>query len=66
MRIRETVKILGNFRELRDENRPRSSYINEFANDLSQAYDYNLELVEIILDLFNPAEALEFIEANEA
>ena len=65
MRLRDTVKVLTNFKSLRDANRSRSDYMEELKNDLCSAYDYNKSLIELILDLFAPSEALEFIEANE-
>lgn len=33
--------------------------------DVSQAHDYNADLLELLFDLFAPTECLEFIEANE-
>lgn len=65
MRIRETVKVLSNFKELRDDNRSRQDYLEELKNDLCQAYDYNKDLIELILDIFPPSETFDFIEANE-
>lgn len=57
--------MLSNFKELRDPARARGDYMDELKRDLSQAYDYNPDLLELLLDLFPPAECLEFIEANE-
>ena len=65
MRIKETIRILQNFRELREESKSRSDYIDQLKEDLSSAYDYNSGLIDIILNMFPPAEAVEFIEANE-
>lgn len=65
MRIRENLKVLSNFKELRDENRSRSDYMEELKSDLCSAFDYNRDIVELILELFPPSEAFEFIEANE-
>lgn len=65
MRIRETIKILSNFKELRDKERGRQDYLDELKNDLCTAFDYNKDLIDLILDLFAPSEAYEFIEANE-
>jgi ribosomal RNA methyltransferase Nop2 len=65
MRLKETVKVLSNFKDLRDDTRSRQDYLDELKNDLCAAYDYNHDLIELILDLFPPSEALEFIEANE-
>ena len=40
--------------------------MDELKNDLCSAFDYNRDLIELILELFPPNEAYEFIEANEA
>lgn len=65
MRLRENVKILSNFKELRQGDKSRSEYLEELQTDIVSAYDYNRSLVGVIFDLFAPAEALEFIEAND-
>lgn len=65
MRIKETIKILSNFKELREAEKSRSDYMEQLKNDVSQAHDYNLDLLELLFDLFAPSECLEFIEANE-
>ena len=66
MRIRENIKVLSNFRELRDQDKARKTYVEEVMADVCQAFDYNKSLVELIFNLFAPSEALEFIEANES
>jgi ribosomal RNA methyltransferase Nop2 len=66
MRLRENIKVLSNFKELREEGKSRSAYLDEIMEDICTAYDYNKSLVEIIFNLFAPSEAFEFIEANEA
>lgn len=65
MRIKETIKVLSNFKELRDPAKARSDYMDQLKADVSQAHDYNLDLLELLFDLFAPSECLEFIEANE-
>jgi 25S rRNA (cytosine2870-C5)-methyltransferase len=65
MRVRENVKILSNFKQLKTLDRPRSDYIEELKNDLCAAYDYNRDMIDLIMDLFAPSESLEFIESNE-
>ena len=65
MRLKENIKILSNFKELRQGEKSRSEYLQDVMSDICQAYDYNRSLVELIFDLFAPSEALEFIEANE-
>lgn len=65
MRLRENIKVLSNFKELRNMDKSRTEYIEEVQADICNAFDYNPSLVEMIFDLFAPSEALEFIEANE-
>jgi len=65
MRVKETVKVLSNFKELRNPEKSRQDYLEELKNDISHAYDYNKDLVELLMDLFTPSECLQFIEANE-
>lgn len=65
MRVKETVKVLSNFKELRNPEKSRQDYLEELKSDISHAYDYNKDLVELLMDLFTPSECLQFIEANE-
>ena len=64
-RIQQTVKILSNFKEMRDPNKKRKEYLNELMKDVSTAYDYNIEMVQLFFNLFSPSEAVSCIEANE-
>ena len=65
MRLRENIKVLSNFKELRTGSKARHEYLEETMSDICQAFDYNRSLVEVIFNLFAPAEAYDFIEANE-
>lgn len=65
MRIKETLKVLQNFNELRAAGKDRSMYLDELKEDVSASYDYNRDLLDLLFDLFSPSECLEFIEANE-
>jgi len=65
MRIKETIKVLTNFKELREAGKARSDYMEQLKHDVSQAFDYNHDLLELLFDLFAPSECLEFIEAQE-
>jgi ribosomal RNA methyltransferase Nop2 len=65
MRLKENIKILQNFKELRSDDKSRSQYLEEVKTDVCSAFDYNPSLCALIFDLFAPSEALEFIEANE-
>lgn len=64
-RILEIVKVLENFKELAEEGRSRSEYTNQLLNDISSYYGYSRFLAEKLFNLFSPAEAIEFFEANE-
>jgi len=66
MRLKETVKILQNFKELRDVEKSRIEYIESLASDVCSSFDYNPDLVQLLFSLFGPTEAVEFIESNEA
>ena len=39
--------------------------MEQLKADISASFDYNLEILDLIFDLFSPAQAFEFIEANE-
>jgi ribosomal RNA methyltransferase Nop2 len=65
MRLKETVKILSNFKQLRDGTKSRQDYLQELKQDICSSYDYNPDLVQLLLDLFAPSECVDFIEANE-
>ena len=64
-RINDVVRVLSDFRRLRQPNRARSDYVDTLKKDVHHYYSYNTELVEIFFRLFSPAEAIEFFEANE-
>lgn len=64
-RILEIVKVLENFKEMAEEGRSRSEYTNQLLNDISTYYGYSRFLAEKLFNLFSPAEAIEFFEANE-
>lgn len=63
-RIAETVKLLDNFKALREPAHSRSDYVSQLKRDCMTYYGYNKFLMETILQLFAPAEAVELLEAN--
>jgi ribosomal RNA methyltransferase Nop2 len=65
MRLKDTVKVLQNFKELRDDEKTRQDYLDQLKEDVCSSYDYNADLVDLLFNLFPPPEAIEFIEANE-
>jgi len=67
-RISDTVMQLQHWKEARKESShdlSRANLMDQLAKDISVFFGYSLELSEYILKLINPAEALEFFEANE-
>lgn len=57
---------MSDFRSRREADRPRSDYTECLAQDFADYYGYNRELVDVFMQLFSPAEAVQFFEANEA
>jgi len=55
MRLKENIKVLQNFKELREEGKARHQYVEDVMNDVCQAYDYNRSLVELIFNMFAPS-----------
>ena len=49
----------------REEGKSRAEYVEVLMVDLSTVYGYAREMIELLLGLFSPAEALSFIEASE-
>ncbi|KAG0705915.1 NOL1/NOP2/sun family RNA met [Suillus ampliporus] len=64
-RMRECVRILGNFRKLAAKGRLRSEYAEQLISDIASYYGYNDFLAEKLFQLFPVSEAIEFFEANE-
>ncbi|KAG0048816.1 rRNA (cytosine-C5-)-methyltransferase nop2 [Gryganskiella cystojenkinii] len=64
-RIQEIVRVLNNFRDMREGNRSRNDYIAQLLKDLCLYYGYNEYLMEKLFYIFPVSEAIEFFEANE-
>lgn len=64
-RILEIVKVLENFKELSEDGRSRTEYVDQLLKDISSYYGYSPFLAEKLFNLFKPAEAIDFFEANE-
>lgn len=64
-RITETIRVLGNFSKLADSTRSRADYTERLLSDVCTYYGYNAFLAEKLFNLFTPAEAFAFFEANE-
>ncbi|AEY95963.1 FADL254Wp [Eremothecium gossypii FDAG1] len=64
-RMLEIVKVLEDFKHMAAEGRSRSEYIDRLLKDICQYFGYTPFLAEKLFNLFSPAEAMEFFEANE-
>ncbi|CBZ29073.1 putative nucleolar protein [Leishmania mexicana MHOM/GT/2001/U1103] len=64
-RIQETVRVLSNFKQEREEDRERGEYLELLRSDLLELYEYSEFLMDAVLQLFPPAEAVDFLEAME-
>ena len=64
-RVRDIVRVLEDFKRLRDESKSRQDYIDQLKRDICAYYGYNDFMVETMLHLFSVPEALELIEACE-
>lgn len=65
MKINSHLRILSKFKELREEDKPRSDYIKELKEYYCGLYGYNKELMEVFFNLFGPHECSAFLEGME-
>ncbi|EPY20104.1 ribosomal rRNA methyltransferase Nop2 [Strigomonas culicis] len=64
-RIQETLRVLSNFKEEREDGRARAEYWDLLRADLIELYEYNEFLMDCIMRLFPPSEVVDFLEAME-
>lgn len=65
VRITDTVRTLEDFANLHEGGRSRSEYSAQLLEDICAYYGYSPFLAEKLFNLFGPAEAFSFFEANE-
>ena len=64
-RVQEVLRVLVNFRERRAEGCDRADYLDRLIKDLASLHGYVPFLINLFLQLFPPAEAIEFLQAND-
>jgi 25S rRNA (cytosine2870-C5)-methyltransferase len=59
-RIMEIVRVLGDFKSLREPGVKRKEYIARLVNDIAAYYSYNNYLARKFLEMFSIAEVRDF------
>ena len=65
MKINSHLRVLTEFKELKEEGKSRSEYITELKQYFCNLYGYNTELMDIFFNLFSPHECSAFLDAME-
>ena len=64
-RIDESLHTLANLKTRRDKSKSRGDIIADLSKDLSEYFGYIQELCDFLLELFSPAECVEYMDASD-
>jgi ribosomal RNA methyltransferase Nop2 len=64
LRIQGIIDILSDFKNKKEEDKTRNDTMSELKKLLMIYYDYNEDIMSLIMYLFPPNEAVEFLESN--
>lgn len=66
LRIRGILNVLSNFKNRREEGKSRSDYIAALRDTVCECFQYNDELVDMLMNVFPNAEIVDFMEASDS
>ena len=64
-RITDNIRVLGDLSNLSEPGRSRAEYTAQLIKDICAYYGYSPFMADKLFNLFTPAEAFAFFEANE-
>jgi len=64
-RIEDIIEVLSDFKSRREPGKSRSEYMDRLKYDMSEVFGCLPELIELFLDMFNPTECLQFLDAGD-
>ena len=66
MKINEILRTLADFKNKKDPNRSKVDYLIELRKYYCKYFAYSSELMEYLMDMFNPHECYNFLEMMDA
>ncbi|XP_014214256.1 probable 28S rRNA (cytosine(4447)-C(5))-methyltransferase [Copidosoma floridanum] len=64
-RIQDVLRVLSDFKKLRQPDRSRTEYVDLLKKDLCTYFSYNEFLMNKLMQMFPLSELLEYLEASE-